>query len=268
MFFMPRIFAISIARYNTFPLCCTVSTLYPCKMSMDIYGRLSLYAFGTSTKIRYVKFEGALVTSIISMDTLCIHINDTEYTVRSYDYNDNKLYCAGDIGRILGISNIHTSTYNMLRTDRIKLNIPTNGGAQDVLFITKRVVQLWITRSRSIRAKELAHHFDIDVDKRHIVSIEIECLEHILTAFDGEDMILQFPVASYRIDLYFPKYKLAIECDEDRHRFQKTKDIERQTIIEELLGCTFIRFEPQSETFSMFEVINKIYRHINSSRAT
>ena len=31
-------------------------------------------------------------------------------------------------------------------------------------------------------------------------------------------MIEQYHVDGYRIDLYFPEYKLAIECDEFGHR--------------------------------------------------
>ena len=39
-----------------------------------------------------------------------------------------------------------------------------------------------------------------------------------MQTFNGEEMIHQFGVGKCRVDLYFPKYKLAIECDEFDHR--------------------------------------------------
>ena len=43
-----------------------------------------------------------------------------------------------------------------------------------------------------------------------------------MQAFNGEEMIHQFSAGKYRIDLYFPEYKLAIECDEFDHRGRDT----------------------------------------------
>ena len=42
-------------------------------------------------------------------------------------------------------------------------------------------------------------------------------INSIKDAFEGEDMQTQYSVLSYRIDLYFHKYKLAIEVDELGH---------------------------------------------------
>ena len=39
----------------------------------------------------------------------------------------------------------------------------------------------------------------------------------IKDAFEGENMQTQYSVLSYRIDLYFHKYKLAVEVDELGH---------------------------------------------------
>ena len=45
-----------------------------------------------------------------------------------------------------------------------------------------------------------------------------DTLDQIMQAFNGEEMIHQFGAEKCRIDLYFPKYKLAIESDEFDHR--------------------------------------------------
>ena len=60
--------------------------------------------------------------------------------------------------------------------------------------------------------------------------------------FAAEEIILQHNVLSYRIDAYFPKYKLAIEVDEQGHNDRNTDyEIETQKAIENKLGCEFIR---------------------------
>ena len=49
-------------------------------------------------------------------------------------------------------------------------------------------------------------------------------LESIRNAFEGEDMKTQYSTLGYRIDLYFHKYKLAIEVDELGHSDRDFKD--------------------------------------------
>ena len=42
-------------------------------------------------------------------------------------------------------------------------------------------------------------------------------LSKVVTLFAAEEIILQHNFLSYRIDAYFPKYKLAIETDKQGH---------------------------------------------------
>ncbi len=53
--------------------------------------------------------------------------------------------------------------------------------------------------------------------------------------------ILQYRVDNFRIDLYIPKYNLAIEIDEKEHKYKKDYDIKRQNYIEDKIHCKFIR---------------------------
>ena len=60
-----------------------------------------------------------------------------------------------------------------------------------------------------------------------------------------------------RIDLYFHKYKPAIEVDELEHADRNLSDeIERQKVLEKELGCVFIRVNPNEENFNIFREIN------------
>ena len=77
-------------------------------------------------------------------------------------------------------------------------------------------------------------------------------------------MQTQYSVLSYRTDLYFHKYKLAIEVDELGHADRNiNNEIERQRALEKELNCVFIRIDPDEQNFNMLREINKIYRHID-----
>ena len=87
-------------------------------------------------------------------------------------------------------------------------------------------------------------------------------LESIKNALKGEDMQTQYSVLGYRIDLYFHKYKLAIEVEELGHADRNLSDeIERQRALQKELKCVFIRINPDEQNFNIFREINKIHRH-------
>ena len=89
-------------------------------------------------------------------------------------------------------------------------------------------------------------------------------INSIKDAFEGENMQTQYTVLGYRIDLYFHKYKLAIEVDELGHSDRNINDeIERQRALERELNCVFIRINPDEPDFNILREINKIHRHIN-----
>lgn len=63
----------------------------------------------------------------------------------------------------------------------------------------------------------------------------------ITDAFEGENMETQYSVLSYRNDLYFNNYKLAIQVDEFGHSDRNIDDeIKKQKAIHERLDCKFI----------------------------
>ena len=69
-----------------------------------------------------------------------------------------------------------------------------------------------------------------------IMTQEQSVLSKIMTLFAAEETMLQCNVLSYRIDAYFPKYKLAIEVDEQGHNNRDIDcEIERQKAIKSYL---------------------------------
>ena len=106
----------------------------------------------------------------------------------------------------------------------------------------------------------------VDISVNHILNTrkEQDSIHAILKTFKGENMVRQYSVGTYRIDLYFPKYKLAIECDEYGHS-DRDQEYEhtRQHYIEDKLGCQFIRYNPDSKNYNVFDMFNKIYKEMS-----
>ena len=72
-------------------------------------------------------------------------------------------------------------------------------------------------------------------------------LNSIKDPFEGENMQTQYTVLGYRIDLYFHKYKLAIEVDELGHNDRSADhETQRQRALERERNCVFIRINPDA----------------------
>ena len=99
-----------------------------------------------------------------------------------------------------------------------------------------------------------------------IMTQEQSVLTKIDTCFKTEDKLFQHSVLGYRIDLYVPKHKLAIEVDELGHCTRDIKsEIERQKRIERKLDCKFIRTDPSRENFNIIDEFSRIKDYIVES---
>ena len=67
-------------------------------------------------------------------------------------------------------------------------------------------------------------------------------------------MQTQYTVIGYRIDLYFHKYKLAIEVDELGHNDRNIDyEIQRQKALERELSCVIIRINPNEKDLTFLK---------------
>ena len=95
------------------------------------------------------------------------------------------------------------------------------------------------------------------------LSKEQSVLNKLLEAFLREEMYQQYSVLNYKIDLYFVKYKLAVEIDEHGHKERdRKKKLSRENAIKQKLGCKFIRINPELKDFSITIEINRIFEQI------
>ena len=63
----------------------------------------------------------------------------------------------------------------------------------------------------------------------------------------------------YRIDFYLPEFNLAIEYDEEQHKYQQEEDKQREEGIKEVLGCRFIRLDyKQDDNYNVGLVLKEI----------
>ena len=209
------------------------------------------------------KEEQNLVASKIQQHYTCnIIVNEEEPFV---------LFRASDIGKILGFERgvMSNQTRWFTKTDRILIKSPTNGGDQTMIFLTYVGLLKLLSTTRKPKLIEFSTKIGIEVYTRIFACIESDTMKCILDAFAGETMIEQYRVANYRIDLYFPKYNFAVECDEPHHntRLNQQRDIERECAIKDVLtDCLFIRYEPLNPKFSIFKLISEIHNEIVESQ--
>ena len=179
------------------------------------------------------------------------------------------LICATDLGKILGIKNIIQQFRN--KDIKVLFDTITKGGKQKMLYTTYKTILQIIVKSRKPNVIEFANKMNLYLETKIYSCIESDTLKCILDSFQNEEMILQYKINNYLLDLYFPKYKLIIECDESKHQRTQNKlnDIKRENDIKNLIeNCIFIRYNPEEKDFNIFKIINKIFIHIVNCRCS
>jgi very-short-patch-repair endonuclease len=173
------------------------------------------------------------------------------------------LYCMKDLEKILDMANIRKLICNS--RDKVKIKTKTNGGNQYMSYLTYSGLINYLSKIRKTTIIDFSNKIGIDINRQIHLSIEADTLKCIMDAFRNEQYEEQHSVGKYRIDLFFPRYKLAIECDENHHNntINQENDIKRETEIKSLINdCHFIRYKPFANDFNIFLVINDIYTYI------
>lgn len=170
-------------------------------------------------------------------------------------------FCAKDIGRVLNFSNIRGSVRYFPAEEMRTIKCKTKGGPQICAFLTADGVRRLLCASRKdVRVFE--KEFGLKIHANHYICIESASIDFIWRLFDGKPMVKQFLCRPYRIDLYFPQHRVAVECDETaaHGKSRISDDAARQRFIEGSLDCVFIRFRPQEKNFCLATVCNSILR--------
>ncbi len=156
------------------------------------------------------------------------------------------LYKKADIMKILKKKNAHQFKSNIL----IKRN--TKGGEQMVAFITLEDVIKLVIKTETPVSMELRQILNINVD--NYVYIETDVFRAITTTFRDEQILVNYKVGDYILEMYFIEYNLVIDIDDEIHNDQK-----RIRAIQDELNCDFISFNAQNEKFNIFQLLNEIW---------
>ena len=88
------------------------------------------------------------------------------------------------------------------RTVTHPVNWPADSQKYD-FYINKEGLRELVLTSQQPQATLLAEKLGINIHKHKYMSKENNSIEIVMKTFDGEEMIIQFPIGKYRINLYF-----------------------------------------------------------------
>jgi len=140
-----------------------------------------------------------------------------------------------------------------------------------ILITRDGVIEILLKTRKSITPDVLhiLKKFNIDTTNKKCLTKEQQTFSSITNAFKTETFEDQYKVGKYYLDLYFPEYKIIIECDENGHTDRKPyKERERMDFVNEKLGLedsNWIRYNPDEKDFDITKVIGKIYRKIKEN---
>ena len=102
----------------------------------------------------------------------------------------------------------------------------------------------------------------LGVKTRQRTKLEPQLKKIISSAFEGIlEMKKPYPVAGYKIDIYFPQINTAVEIDEYAHgNYDADKEQMREETIKKVIGCSFVRYNPHSSNENVGTLINKILK--------
>jgi len=138
-------------------------------------------------------------------------------------------------------------------------NFKGHGGHNRIVFLLTEAAFELLKNSFNLRNRYLVDVSDSLKSVNIGMCIENQTIGFIENSLKGViSCKRQFSIGKYRIDLFFPEYKLAVECDEYGH---KDRDPLYEKIREDFIlsqGCKLIRYNPNEPIFDLSNVIQEI----------
>jgi hypothetical protein len=192
--------------------------------------------------------------------TVIITMNNNELTIVSkqevlgkdfivYGSIDEPLFLAKDIAEFIDYdrSSINKMVAKVDDDNKQKKYIYTDGGNQLLWFVNSRGFISIVQYSRKISIQnKLSIASSLGFSNTIVLSSckEFEFIDMLLSILEPFNFITicQYPILGMNIDLYIKNLNIAVEYDERNHKYYSfhTQE-ERQTRIENKLGCTFVR---------------------------
>ena len=205
-------------------------------------------------------------------DILTFNKHDTVARVKGIVVDGDVWFKGKEIATLLGYANTKNAISKHVHKDDKRtlgeLDTPRNRSLtyndRNLIYINNRGLKSLVLKSEKPIAAELAKQMGIAVETKYlrkeleIVTFIEEFLTRLMIPFE-----FQKTVGWYRIDLYLPHHKLAIEIDEFGHK-QRDPDLERQReqYIKRALRCRFLRINPDEENFKMAHCLAELTRRV------
>jgi very-short-patch-repair endonuclease len=214
-----------------------------------------------------------MVSTSIQSYTYTCAFDSASYELQRVAVDGDLWFRAKDMARVLGYANTNqTVRTNVHDDDKRKYQDLVRGWddygskasyhEKHSIYINQRGMRSLLLKSEKPQAIDIAKQFGIDIQTKYLRK-EIEVVSFIqrfLTSL-GEPFEFQKTVGTYRVDLYLPSRKVAVEIDEHGHRgpdIQYERD--REAFITTRLQCQFLRINPDDPTFSMATCIADVAR--------
>lgn len=127
-----------------------------------------------------------------------IDIENTIYSITIKGDNNNPLIRASDIAKILDLSNINKNLNDYDNTEKIILNEKTNGGNQDINYLTEKGLKNLLSKSKKINAKKLLEdcneifkYFNDNYIKNNKITYENKNILYIIEK-ENKDLLINF----------------------------------------------------------------------------
>jgi len=206
---------------------------------------------------------------------------DEEKKIFTYSYFSNGLFFEYFVGfqitTLLGYKNAVQTLINVSKQNKLEFRdypgvkkpildpktiLITQDGAIELLIKTRKRI--------SPDVLHMLKEFGISTTNRKCLTKEQQTLSAIANAFKTEKIEDQFKIGSYYLDMYFPEYKIVIECDENGHADRKPyKERDRMDYVNkefDIEDSSWIRFNPDEYDFDLSKVIGRIYNKIIQSK--
>ena len=186
------------------------------------------------------------------------------------DDDGNYWFNARHLAKALGFKSTNSGINKNVHPDEKKTlqdlqpNIKLTYNKATSIYITEDAAYNLILKTQTVDALNLAQRLNMRQDTK-FVRKEIEIVSFIqefLATMDIE-CIFQFSCGGYRIDLYMPESKLAVEIDEHNHSGRDQEhEQERENFLKRMLGCSFLRFNPDAADFKLSTCVGEIAKRL------
>ena len=207
-------------------------------------------------------------------DKITLRTNNKNHTINCVVVHDERWYRAKDITTALLYKDptkavqYHNSIDNKRRLNELKPQAKLEYNDAKTIYINETGLRALVIKSQLPTASDVATQLGISVETRYvrketeIVGFVQDVLTQMMVPFE-----FQKNVNNFRIDLYLPDQKLAIEIDEHNHADRDPSyEKEREMYIKAQLGCKFLRINPDSEGFKLSTCIGRLMKEILATR--